>query len=350
MIDVWHDCDPGHDDAIALMYCLSDPKINLVGISTVHGNQESYKTFKNALRVLYITGNFSKLEKIKVISGANKPLKRPSQICGEIHGQSGLGGVDWDQIDKKIEELGIKLNSGENQTSSDVADGIHNAFINSKSGKLTLLVTGCHTNIAAFCQKYPDDAKTGNINIVAMGGSIDTFGNTGPWAEFNIQIDPEAFNIVLNAFQTSDKKSLITLIPIDVTHTVLATENVVDKLNKENKFENLVIKLLYFFKETYENVFNFKAPPVHDPVAAYYIVHPEDFEVKQEQAVVETEGKYTSGSICINRYPKVGKWCDKNEFKEVNVCMKVNVDKFWDDVIEHLHILAKKSPLNLDDK
>ena len=345
MIDVWHDCDPGHDDAIALMYCLSDPKINLVGVSTVHGNQESFKTFKNALRVLYITGNISKLEKIKVISGANKPLKIPSQICGEIHGQSGLGGVDWDEIDKKIESLGISLSSGEKQTASDVADGIHNAFVNSKTGKLTLLVTGCHTNIATFCQKYPDDVKTGNINVVAMGGSIDTFGNTGPWAEFNIQIDPDAFDIVLKAFQTPDKKALITLVPIDVTHTVLATTKVVEKLNKENKFESLVIKLLYFFKETYEHVFNFEAPPVHDPVAAYYIVHPEEFEEKQEQAVVETEGKYTGGSICINRYPKVGKWCDTNEFKEVNVCRKVNVEKFWEDVIEHLHVLAKQSPL-----
>ena len=351
MIDVWHDCDPGHDDAIALMYCLSEPKINLVGVSTVHGNQESYKTFKNALRVLYITGHLSNSEKIKVISGANKPLKRPSQICEEIHGDSGLGGVDWSDIDKKIEELGIKLNSGENQNSSDVADGIHNAFINSKSGKLTILVTGCHTNIPVFCQKYTDDVKTGNINIVAMGGSIDTFGNTGPWSEFNIQIDPEAFNIVLNAFQTQDKKALITLVPIDVTHTVLATKEVIAKLNKENKFENMVINLLYFFKEAYENVFNFKAPPVHDPVAAYYIVHPEDFEVKHEQAVVEIEGKYTSGSICINRYPKVEKTSDiMNEFKEINICRKVNVDKFWDDVIEHLHILAKKSPINLDDK
>ena len=344
MIDVWHDCDPGHDDAIALMYCLSDPKINLVGVSTVHGNQESYKTFKNALRVLYITGHISKLKQIKVISGANKPLKRPSQICGEIHGQSGLGGVDWDEIDKKIEELGINLSSGEKQNTDMVADEIHNAFKNSKSGKLTLLVTGCHTNIAAFCQKYPDDIKTGNINVVAMGGSIDTYGNTGPWAEFNIQIDPEAFNVVLNSFQT-DKKALVTLIPIDVTHTVLSTTDVINKLNSENKFENLVIKLLYFFKDTYENVFAFKAPPVHDPVAAYYIVHPEDFDVKQEQAVVETEGKYTSGSICINRYPKVGKWCDFNEFKEVNICRKVNVDKFWNDVIEHLHVLAKQSPL-----
>ena len=345
MVDVWHDCDPGHDDAIALMYCLSEPKINLVGVSTVHGNQESFKTFKNALRVLYITGNISKLEKIKVISGANKPLKIPSQICGEIHGQSGLGGVDWDEIDKKIESLGINLSSGEKQTSSDVADGIHNAFVNSKNGKLTILVTGCHTNIATFCQKYPEDIKTGNINIVAMGGSIDTFGNTGPWAEFNIQIDPDAFDIVLKAFQTPDKKALITLIPIDVTHSVLATTKVVDKLNKENKFEKLVIKLLYFFKETYEHVFNFEAPPVHDPVAAYYIVHPEEFEEKQEQAVVETQGKYTGGSICINRYPKVGKWCDTNEFKEVNVCRKVNVDKFWEDVIEHLHVLSKQSPL-----
>ena len=221
----------------------------------------------------------------------------------------------------------------------------YNAYINSKTGKLTLLVTGCHTNIASYCQKYPNDIKSGNINIVAMGGSIDTFGNTGPWAEFNIQIDPEAFNIVLNAFQTEDKKALITLVPIDVTHTVLSTPDVIKKLNKENKFENMVIKLLYFFKETYENVFNFEAPPVHDPVAAYYIVHPEEFEVKQEQAVVETEGKYTSGSICINRYPKVGKWCDHNEFKEVNICRKVNVNKFWEDTIEHLHILAKQSPL-----
>ena len=124
MIDVWHDCDPGHDDAIALMYCLSDPKINLVGVSTVHGNQESYKTFKN------ITGHISKLKQIKVISGANKPLKRPSQICGEIHGQSGLGGVDWDEIDKKIEELGINLSSGEKQKTDMVADEIHNAFKN----------------------------------------------------------------------------------------------------------------------------------------------------------------------------------------------------------------------------
>ena len=138
---------------------------------------------------------------------------------------------------------------------------------------------------------------------------------------------------------------MVTLIPVDVTHTVLSTPEVIQKLDTSNKFENLIIKLLYFFKETYQNVFNFSSPPVHDPVAAYYIVHPEDFEVKHEQAVVETEGKYTSGTICINRYPKVGNWCDKNEFKEVDVCRKVNVNKFWDDVIEHLHILAKQSPL-----
>ena len=61
--------------------------------------------------------------------------------------------------------------------------------------------------------------------------------------------------------------------------------------------------------------------------------------------MVECEGKYTSGSICINRYPKVGKWCDHNEFKEVNVCRKVNVNKFWEDIIQHLHILSQQSPL-----
>jgi inosine-uridine nucleoside N-ribohydrolase len=137
MIDVWHDCDPGHDDAIALMYCLSEPKINLVGISTVHGNQLSYKTFKNAIRVLYITGQISKLEKIKVISGANKPIKRKSQICEEIHGDSGLGGIDWKDIDSKIEALGINLKEGEKQNIENVVDGIHNAYKNSKNEKLS---------------------------------------------------------------------------------------------------------------------------------------------------------------------------------------------------------------------
>jgi len=327
------------------MYCLSEPNINLVGISTVHGNQESYKTFINAIRIVYITGNISKLQKIKVISGANKPIKRKSQICEEIHGQSGLGGVNWEEIDKKIESLGINLKEGEKQNIDDVVDGIHNAYKNSKNGKLTILVTGCHTNIAAYAQRYPDDIKSGNINVVAMGGSIDTYGNTGPWSEFNIQIDPEAFDIVLNAFQTKDKKSLVTLIPVDVTHTVLSTPEVINRLDKKNKFENLVIDLLLFFMDSYKNVFNFPSPPVHDPVAAYYIVHPEDFEVKHEQAVVETEGKYTSGSICINRYPKVGDWCSADEFKELDICRKVNVNKFWDDTIEHLHILAKNSPL-----
>ena len=151
--------------------------------------------------------------------------------------------------------------------------------------------------------------------------------------------------MVLNAFQTKDNKSLVTLIPVDVTHTVLSTPEVIKKLDSNNKFEKLIIKLLYFFKETYEKVFGFSSPPVHDPVAAYYIVHPEDFEVRHEQAVVETEGKYTSGSICINRYPKVGKWCNKNDFKAVDVCMKVNVEKFWDNIIEHLHSISGKSPL-----
>ena len=248
---------------------------------------------ENKLSMLILdTGNISKLEKIKVISGANKPLKRKSQICEEIHGDSGLGGVDWSDVDKKISSLGINLDEGKQQNIENVVEGIHNAYKNSKNGKLTILVTGCHTSIAAYAQKYPEDIKSGNINVVAMGGSIDTYGNTGPWAEFNIQIDPEAFNIVLNTFQTEDKRSLVTLIPVDVTHTVLSTPEVIQKLDNSNKFENLIIKLLYFFKETYQNVFNFSSPPVHDPVAAYYIVHPEDFEVKHEQAVVEIEGKY----------------------------------------------------------
>jgi len=346
MIDVWHDCDPGHDDAIALMYCLSEPNINLVGISTVHGNQESYKTYKNALRILYITGNISKLKEIKVISGANKPLKRKSQICEEIHGQSGLGGVDWTEVDKKIEALGIDLNAGHEQNIEQVVDGIHQAYKNSKTGKLTLLVTGCHTNIAAYAQKYPEDIQSGNIQVVAMGGSIDTYGNTGPWSEFNIQIDPEAFDIVLNSFQTADKqKSLVTLIPVDVTHTVLATSEVIQQLDQTNPFEKLIVQLLYFFKDTYENVFDFPAPPVHDPVAAYYIVHQEAFEVKQEQAVVETEGKYTSGTICIHRYPKMGYWCDPKELQLVDICRKVKVNQFWKDTLEHLHRLSKNSPL-----
>ena len=347
MINVWHDCDPGHDDAIALLYCLQDPTINIWWSSTVHGNQLAIKTYTNAIRILYISGNIEKIKQIPVLSGANKPLQRESQICPEIHGETGLGGVNWSEIDKKIESLGINIKKIQNNLNNvndieKVADAIHNAYKNSNNGKLTLLVTGCHTNIAHFAKKYPDDVKSGNINIVAMGGCINTFGNTGPFQEFNIQIDPEAFDFVLKSFQS--KKSLVTLIPLEVTHTVLATKEILEKL-QNNNFEKIIKKLLLFFKDTYKNVFHFESPPVHDPVAPYYITHPENFKVEHYKAVVETKGKYTSGCICIHRYDNVTSWCDEKEFSDLDVCLKVDINKFWETMVEYLHEIAKKSPI-----
>eukprot|EP00766_Chilomastix_caulleryi_P000589 gnl/Chilomastix_caulleri/1574.p1 GENE.gnl/Chilomastix_caulleri/1574~~gnl/Chilomastix_caulleri/1574.p1 ORF type:complete len:234 (-),score=71.75 gnl/Chilomastix_caulleri/1574:62-763(-) len=230
------------------MYCLASDIINLVGISSVHGNQTTQKTFANILRILYISGHLNIIDKIPVLCGSPTPFVRPSQLCPEIHGETGLGGIDWKEVDEAIVSSGYSLSPDYEPSATLVADEIHKVFKSlPENENLTILVTGCHTNIACYVTKYPEDVATGRINVSAMGGSVKVHGNTGPWQEFNIQIDPEAFDTVLSSLPSEG----VTISPLDVTHTILATDEIIDRMTKAagGKLGEIVGKLLCFFKE-----------------------------------------------------------------------------------------------------
>ncbi|GIQ80604.1 inosine/uridine-preferring nucleoside hydrolase [Kipferlia bialata] len=263
-----------------------------------------------------------------VYKGSAVPLVRKSQICPEIHGETGLGGVDWAGVDEYLEVP---------ETTEAPAMAMHRAVSQLPEGEtLTLLVTGCMTNIALYLRQFPQDIP--RVKVVCMGGVFRERGNTGSWAEFNAQIDPEALQVVL------DSGAPLTMIPLDVTHTVLADEGVMKRIGEiggGSKFSGVITQLLMFFADTYKNVFGFTdGPPVHDPVAAFYITHPEAFETVHVHVDVECEGTHTAGATCADWFGFGGKPAN------CTVALKVDTKAFWDEMIDALISIDKRTPLN----
>jgi len=201
-INVWLDCDPGHDDAFAIILAGNNDKIKLLGISTVAGNQTVERTTINALRISSISG----MESVPVAKGLAKPLMRKSRICPEIHGTSGLDGTNFPELTKKV-------------VSEKAPLYIHDVVTKlPKDEKLTIVATACLTNIALFITLFPED-KERIENIYLLGG-CGVVGKITPSAEFNILVDPEAARIVY------ESGIPIYMVPIDVSHTVLATPEI----------------------------------------------------------------------------------------------------------------------------
>ena len=245
---VWLDCDPGHDDAMAIILAAGPShlySVNLIGVSTVCGNQTVEKTTDNALRMLNIINR----NDVPVYRGADKPLTRPKRNCPEIHGESGLDGPD------------IPPRPGCPSTPAVVA--MAEALLSGDpADKPTLVATGALTNVALLFSVYPEVIDRLS-ELVIMGGAYQGLGNTGPTAEFNIQCDPEA-HIVFEA----GLKSLV-MVPLEVTHTVLVTPKIRDGLLTgyarnpgSSRFLRLLDELMHFFEDRIK-VFGFEHPPLH---------------------------------------------------------------------------------------
>ena len=246
-LPVWLDCDPGHDDALAIMLAAYSPGIKLLGVSTVHGNQTLAKTTLNARRVLAIAG----ITGLRVAPGAAKPLMRPPRACPEIHGDSGLDGPDLSSCDDAPDD---------SQQQPAVVQ-MH-AALREAEERATLVCTGALTNAALLLSVYPELAAT--VRVVFMGGAVRG-GNTGAVAEFNIQLDPEAAAVVLSS------GAHVTMVPLDVTHTALVTPDVLRRIHAgpdghNSRFRRIVAELLTYFAASYRAVFAFDSPPLHDPV------------------------------------------------------------------------------------
>ena len=300
------DCESGHEDAVAILLAAINPKIELLGITVVAGNQKLEKTVNNALKVC----NHLNLD-VPVYSGMSRPMIREQLIADDIHGETGLDGP-------KFEELKIKAED------KHAVNFIIDTLMNSDE-KVTLVPTGPLTNIGMAIRFEPRIIEKIN-RIVLMGGSYQ-LGNMTPAAEFNILADPDAAHIV---FSSGVK---IVMMGLDLTRQASATKEVVEKIKSlNNKASKLFVDLMEFFAASQKNVFGWSAPPVHDPTTIAYIIDPECIEVKPMFCEIELWSERSYGRTLCDYFGILKK--EPN----VDVAVKLDFDRFWNLVYENLKL------------
>ena len=283
-IPVIMDCDPGHDDAIALILAHASDLIDIQAVTTVAGNQTVEKTTLNALKILSFIG-----AEVPVAKGAAKPLLRNLIIAPEVHGDSGLDGPDIPEPTlNTVKESAIEL----------IAKTLKNS-----DKKVTLVPTAALTNIAHFLITYPE-LKDKIERISLMGGSCFG-GNWTPSAEFNILVDPEAADIVFKSGIP------ITMSGLDVTHKAIITLDDCERFRQiGNKTGVLVAELLDHFVKFHIDNFDFEGSPLHDPCAVAWLINPLLFKSRMCHVDIETQGKFTTGATVVDYWNVLKK--DKN--------------------------------------
>lgn len=265
------DCDPGHDDAIALLLAHGNPQIELLAVTTVHGNQTLEKVTRNALAVATVAG----ITGVPFAAGATRPLVRALEVAESIHGDSGMDGPALPEPTIELDER-------------HAVDLIIDTIMSHEPGEITLVPTGALTNIALAVRKEPRIVERVR-EVVLMGGGYHG-GNWSAAAEFNIVIDPEAAHIVFN------EPWRLTMVGLDLTHQALATPDVVERISAiDTPPARFVVELLDFFTETYRREQGFEHPPVHDPCAVALVIAPSVMDVVRVPLDVELTGSLTLG-------------------------------------------------------
>ncbi len=305
------DCDPGHDDAVALLLAHGSPEIELLAVTTVVGNQTLEKVTRNALaiaRVANITG-------VPFAAGCDRPLVRTIETAPDIHGDSGMDGPE-------LPEPTLALDP------RHAVDLIIDTVMSHEPGTVTIVPTAGLTNIALAVRKEPRIAERVK-EVVLMGGGYHV-GNWSAVAEFNIKIDPEAAHIVFN------EKWPLTMVGLDLTHQALATDEVAARIaavgTKPAKF---VGELLEFFGHAYKDAQGFDFPPVHDPCAVAYVIDPSVMTTRRVPLDVELTGTLTLGMTVADFRAPAPADCT------TSVAVDLDHEKFWGLVVDALERIGE---------
>ena len=299
------DCDPGHDDAVAIMLAAGAPSLELLGLTVESGNQTLEKTVRNACRVLQWIGR----EDIPVYAGCDRPMVREKLTAGDIHGESGLDGPVFPPLRKQPE------------TGHAVAFLIRTLL--ASGGDVTVVTTGPMTNLAMALRLEPRIAEKIR-RIVLMGGSF-TNGNVSPAAEFNILADPEAAQVCFTAGRP------VTMVGLDVTRRVLCTPAIVGCMARlDTPASRLFVDLMGHFCKTQKAVFGWEGGPLHDPVTIAWLIDP---------AVLRTQPM--NAQIDLSRGPSYGRTnCDAYDYlglpHTADVAVEIDAARFWDIVEDGL--------------
>lgn len=321
---VWMDCDPGHDDAIALLLLANHPSIRVVGVTAVAGNQTVGKTYANALKLMAIAGQ----PDIPVYRGQARPMIRAPKHDPGIHGESGLdGSPTFDAFTRDS-----PVPSEWSQKKGVLAMG--EAIAADKADQITIIATGALTNVALFLTLFPElCAKI--ERIVFMGGAMG-IGNRHPVAEFNIVCDPEAAKIVV------DSRIEVVMVPLEVTHTAIFTQVIQQRVEAlSSKLSKMVVELMTFFSATYKSEFGFQdGPPVHDACAVAYVIDSTLFTAPLMRVDVVTGEHLCAGQTVCDQYKSF-----HGKEPNVKVAMKMNVEGFWMLLVAALSRCNRITPL-----
>jgi inosine-uridine nucleoside N-ribohydrolase len=285
------DCDPGHDDALAILLAAGRPDaIDLRAVTTVAGNADLDKVTLNARRVLALAG----VDEVPLAAGAAGPRRGELVTAPDIHGESGLDGAELPEAVVETDPRGA-------------------ITLMAERGPATVVATGPLTNVAELLERAPETVR----EIVWMGGSTDR-GNTRPYAEFNAFVDPEAAEVVFAGGVP------LTMVGLNLTHQAQATPEVVERLRAiANPAAEAAVGWLTFFADSYRTIYGFAGPPVHDPCALALVIDPPLVRTVEAFVGIETEGRWTRGATVVDLTGRLGRPAN------ARVAMELDAPGFW---------------------
>lgn len=302
------DCDPGQDDAVALLLALSSPdELDVLGITTVAGNVPLDLTQRNARLICELAAR----DDVPVYAGCARPMVRKLITAEEVHGSTGIDGMD-------IHEPRVALQE------KHAVDFIVETLLASDETSVTLVPTGPLTNVAMAMIKAPSIVS--HISeIVLMGGAMREGGNTSASAEFNILVDPHAAHVVFECGRP------ITVMGLDVTHQVLATPARIENIRAlGNRVADATCAMLTFFNRFDTAKYGTQGAPLHDPCTIAYLLEPDLFEGKLCNVAVEIYSMLTMGHTAVDF------WDISGRPKNAHWIHSVNADRFYALLTERL--------------
>ncbi|EDO14836.1 hypothetical protein Kpol_364p8 [Vanderwaltozyma polyspora DSM 70294] len=335
-IPIWLDCDPGHDDAVALLLGCFHPAFKIYGISACYGNSSPEHTHYNARSLLTA---FGKANDIPVYLGAQKPWVRKPIYAPDIHGDTGLDGTDL--LPKPVGEI------NEKSYIEAVEEAVEDA-----DGEITFISTGALTSIATILRERQHlKSKIKYISIMGGGFSVGNINNNKS-AEFNIWVDPHAANFLFSDREIKDK---CVLTPLDLTHKAIATNTVMETILGSNpsNLRRMYYELFQFFSNSYKNAQGFeKGPPVHDPITLIPLL--ELYGLESPSNIKYSYKRYDLDVIYDEKSDDLGKLIISHEYPDcgctgVMVGFDLNIEYFWEQIYFVLNEAEKSSTIELID-
>ena len=262
------DTDPGVDDALALLFAMCSPELQIEAITVVAGNVRLDLGLLNALRMIQIAGRHD----IRVSAGAQAPLER-RLVTATSHGSNGLGGLDFPvPTSKPVDEP---------------ATEIIKSVVSDSPGEVSIIGIGPLTNVASALRAYPNLGKQVR-EIVVMGGSLSG-GNMTPAAEFNMYVDPEAASIVFESGVP------LTMVGLDVTRKCILTEEHVRALAIGSGAISQAAARIAKNDLERARQGGLDSRAMHDPVAVAAFIDRALVNLRQYFVAIETRGELTAG-------------------------------------------------------